>query len=833
MNKFFDIVDLNGAWTFYEASAKEKEYEVTVPGSVLSCLLDNNLIEDPFKGMNEYSVREKLRADYTFKRKFIFDKDLKLDWNLTMEGLDTVADIYINNKKVIRTENMHRVYSVNINKFLIQGENEIRVEFKSPITYIEAHVPKKNKEIHYRACGAMKGNQYIRKAHSMFGWDWGPQLPDMGIYRNIYLKGYERVSLDYIKVTQEHTENAVYITVKGDASTAKEKALKVGYGTNNSKYGLLISVYDPEGNEIVSEEASDIKIKIEKPKLWWVNRLGAQPLYTVKARLINFKNPDFKGNEITEKIGLREFLVSREKDEWGEEFAFMINGVKFFSKGADYIPEDCIYSRITKERIKYLIDSCKEAGFNTLRVWGGGYYPGDDFYSLCDEAGIIVWQDFAYACNVYELTKEFKENIEKEAIDNVRRLRNHASLGLWCGNNEMESAWDHWGGFCDHSKALRNDYLQMFEEMLPKIVEKEDGNHFYWPSSPSSTGGFNRPDADEIGDRHYWDVWHGEKPFTDYENYYFRFCSEFGFQSFPEMATIKTFAKEGDFNIFSPVMESHQKNDNANAKILHYISENFLYPKDFESLLYISQVLQGMAVKYGVEHWRRSRGRCMGSLYWQLNDNWPVASWSSIDYYGRWKALHYMAKDFYSDILGSLKRDGFVFTPYVQNETLKEAESDVKIFVKTMDNEVVFASGQTLKCAGMSVCKGEEVDITSAVRHRENTTYIEAVFTNSDGTVIKQIEPMLKYKQMNLPKAVVNITLEQTDPFHIKAILNSNKFTAFTALMCEDKNLIWDKNYFFITGKENVEITGRLADGKEIAVLPEVRVMTLDKSYTK
>lgn len=830
MNNYIEKISLDGAWKLYEAGT-DKAYPVTVPGSVLSGLLDNNVIEDPFYGTNEYPTRELLRKDYTFERTFDFDGDDSLDWDLCMDGIDTIAEVFINGKRICHTDNMHRRYVVNITKNLKKGTNEIRINFTSPIKYMDAHVPAKGKEINYTTTGAMTNCQYIRKAHSMFGWDWGPQLPDIGIFRSIYLKGYEDVSLEYIQVIQEHEENKVYITVNGDILSRKGKEERVGFASEKNNYALLITVKDPDGVTICENVLDDTKIEIENPKLWWPAGLGAQPLYTVSAALINLKDEAFKGNTVTEKIGLRTLTVSKEKDEWGEEFAFMVNGVKFFSKGADYIPEDCVYSRITRDRIKFLIDSSIAANYNTLRVWGGGYYPGEDFMELCDESGIIIWQDFMYACNIYELTKEFKETIIEETKDNVRRLRNHASLALWCGNNEVESAWVNWGGFKDHSKALKKDYLEIFEDIIPKIVEKEDGTRFYWPSSPSSVGHFEDPDNDDVGDRHYWEVWHGEKPFTDYEKYYFRFLSEFGFQSFPEMATIRKFAKEGDFNIFSPVMESHQKNGTANGKILHYISENFLYPKDFESLLYISQVLQGMAMKYGVEHFRRNRGRCMGTLYWQINDNWPVASWSSIDYYGRWKALHYMARHFYADIAGSVRRTVHEMTPFVQNETFTSDETNVKLFVKTMDNEVVFKTGQKICTEKFSVGKGETVDIASAVAHRENATYFEAVFFHSDGTVTKQVEPILEYKHMELPKVQINLSAELIDDTHVKATISADKFAAFVALMCEEANIIWDDNYFFITDNETVKITGTIQE--PVSNLPVITVKTIADSYEK
>ena len=375
---------------------------------------------------------------------------------------------------------------------------------------------------------------------------------------------------------------------------------------------------------------------IENPRLWWPNGYGEQNLYSVLVRLL--KNEE-EVDTWEKRIGLRTLTKKTTKDEFGEYFAHEVNGVSFFAMRADYIPEDCILGRCSEMRTRQLLTQCKEANFNVIRVWGGGHYPFDGFWDICDELGLVVWQDFMFACALYDLTEEFEENVRRELIDNIRRIRSHPSLGLWCGNNEMEMFTDTeiWG--C--TPRQKADYIKLYEYIIPKILKEEDPYTFYWPASPSSGGSFDNPNDENRGDVHYWDVWHGNKPITEYRKFYFRYVSEFGFQSFPSIKTVETFTEKEDRNIFSYVMEKHQRNSTANGKIMNYMEQTFLYPSDFDTLLYASQLLQAEAMRYGVEHFRRNRGRCMGAIVWQLNDCWPVASWSSIDYYGRWKALHY------------------------------------------------------------------------------------------------------------------------------------------------------------------------------------------------
>ena len=832
---------LNGVWTMHPVCTPDSaymqtyqladSYPVKVPGSVLSALLDAGAIPDPYDRENEYSARELFWQDYSFDREFEVSQEFLAQEvvELVCYGVDTLAQVYINDTNVIYMDNMHRTWRIPVKKYLHEGKNTIRFHFLSTLRYIEDRITNapENKQITIDASGAIFGEQYIRKAHSMFGWDWGAQLPDAGIFRNIELQAYNVARIEEVKYHQEHYEDHVMLQVE----TVLERSMD-----NCGETSMEVLIYDPQGQLLdkhimtTEDEVTYVsEFAIHNPQLWWVNGLGQQPLYRVEARLlINGK----EAQKNTDRIGLRTFTVSREKDQWGEEFAFVINGVKFFTMGADYIPEDCIYSRITRERMEYLIQSSVKAHYNCLRVWGGGYYPSDEFYDLCDEYGLIVWQDLMYACNVYDVTKEFEESIIAETIDNVKRLRHHASLGLWCGNNEIESAWAYWGNYQTQSQYLRADYIKQFEYILPKALKEADNETFFWPSSPSSGGCFDEPGDENRGDTHYWDVWHGQKPFSDYQKYFFRFCSEFGFQSFPSAKTVYSYTQPEDRNIFSPVMESHQKNDSANGKMLYYLAENFRYPRDFESLLYVTQVLQAVAIKSGVEHWRRNRGRCMGTLYWQINDNWPVASWSSIDYYGRWKALHYMACRFYEPIAGSIvripdadtaERNGgehfSAVAAYVQNETAQPVGVSVTMSLKTFDFQIITSQTQHMEIPAFGVSRVLEADYSGYVQRQpriltspafkrvndethhyydKKSVFVEAVFTYEDGRVQTESDVLVPYKHVELPKPAIHAEVAGTEGFYSIA-LQSDVYAPFVEVDFEDADVIFSDNIINLT----------------------------------
>ncbi|MBU9712744.1 beta-mannosidase [Evansella tamaricis] len=806
-------VDLNGSWKMKKVQDKEW-IEATVPGSVLWDLLAAEKIPDPFYRDNEDFVKEWTKFDYQYEREFHVDSKLMACDRIVLstKGLDTLADLFINGESIITTDNMHRSYEVDIKPNVQEGSNTIAVTFFSPTNYTKKLL-KEFPDVWNTLNGPMPGISQIRKAHYMFGWDWGPQLPDMGIWRDIAVEGYENGRLEDIYITQHHKDGEVTLMIDvkvshfGDRDTPLEGEVHL---TDPSGKKQVVGIPTVHGKE-------QVEIQVENPQLWWPNGYGKQPLYEVEV-LLKYDDTVIDCKEM--KIGLRTIEVNREKDEWGEAFEFVVNGVDLFAMGANYIPEDNLLTRKSGYTTENLIQDCVDANFNCIRVWGGGIYPSDHFYDLCDEYGLIVWQDFMFACATYQLTDEFKETVKEEAVDNIRRLRHHASLGLWCGNNEMEEAWEGW----DFPKPdyLREDYLELFEKILPEIVKREDPNTFYWPASPSSGGGFDDPNDPNRGDVHYWQVWHGKKPFTEYRNFYFRFCSEFGFESLPSMKTIEEFTVPEDRNLFSHVMEKHQKNEAGNGLILHYLSQYLKYPEDFESLVYASQVLQAEAIKYGVEHWRRHRGRCMGSTYWQMNDCWPVSSWSSVDYYGRWKALHYAAKKFYAPVLLSCEEEGTEASLTLTNDTRDLVVGDVHWQLCSHDGTVLSRGSQEVEVEALSAKKIVEMDFTKDLKRQWDSdkdevevhsyagtdgsvefdngsalrkTYLHFYF-EQDGNILSEGTTLFvppKHFDWLDPKISVNVE-ELEDQFVVR--LTSSAFVKFVFLDLTEADCKFNNNYF-------------------------------------
>ena len=785
-------VNLGGAWRMREADS-ETWHSAHVPGSVYADLMADGTMPDPFWRENELDAFERMKKDYVYQRAFtVTEAQLAhAHEELVCEGLDTLAHVSLNGREIAFADNMHITWVWDVKEQLHAGENTLEIRFDSPILYC---AKKAEEAPGWESSDATPGFRHLRKAHCMFGWDWGPRLPDAGIWRPIFLRTWDAARLENALILQAHHDGVVDVTIRPEIA-------------GESAWSAEITAPDGEVIIIPETTAAEQVITIEHPQLWWPNGLGKQPLYRVTVRLAT-------GDTRTWRIGLRTMTVSREKDEWGEEFCHVVNGMKVFAMGADYIPEDNILARVTPERTRRLLEDCKAANFNAIRVWGGGYYPDDAFYDICDELGLMVWQDLMYACAFYDLTPDFERSIRVETHQNVARLRHHASLALICGNNEMEMfmagansalinhrTWEFVPTYPHHI----TDYVKMFEYILPAIVKETAPQTYWWPASPSSGGNFDAPNDENRGDNHYWDVWHGEKPFTEYRKFFFRYASEFGFQSFPCLKSVEQFTLPDDRNIFSRVMERHQRNQAANGKILSYLSQTFRYPNSFDDLLYASQLMQAEAIRYGVEHWRRNRGRCMGAIIWQLNDIWPVASWASIDYYGRWKALHYAAKRFFAPVMISAEEEGELsqnpkineyhpapleksFRLNVCNETLRDVTGEVVWALRTPDGAIVRQNQQTLTIPAMSAKWLDKVDCADAslTGHYVSFAFVVDDVALSEGTCIFCAPKHFEFVDPRLTVETRGDTL----------VVTSHAYAKQVWLESEDADLLLDDNAF-------------------------------------
>lgn len=653
-------------WSF-KASDETEWKPAQVPGTVHTDLYRNGLIPDPFYGTNEHDLQWIDRKNWEYEASF----DLDEAWlaipqlELVFDGLDTYADVTVNGAHVLSADNMFRVWRIDVKPLLREGVNTVAVRFRSPIAEdlpklekLGYRLPATNDQSELGGLGDRRVSVFARKAPYHYGWDWGPRFVTSGIWREVRLEGWSGPVIRDLFIRQDRVNASVAeLTALVEIDTAERWEGKLQLTEGELTWECAV-VLEPGTHTL------EVPAVIAEPKLWWCRGLGEPAMYSFHAKLVSDGGQE-RVAEASVRTGLRDIRLVREKDDAGASFRFELNGVPVFAKGANHIPNDSFLTEVTGERYRHEIATAAESGMNMLRVWGGGVYEQDMFYELCDEYGIMVWQDFMFACSMYPGDPEFLDSVTREAEDNLKRLRNHPCIALWCGNNEIDSAWAHyvedggWGWKKDYTPEQREqiwaDYEAIFHRILPQAVERHGGGVAYLPSSPirKLTG-----DADQHalvvtgeGDVHYWGVWHAVEPFDNYNLRVGRFMSEYGFQSFPELRSVLTYAPESELALESEMMLAHQKNGRGNQLIKEYMDLYLPEPKDFPSFLYMSQVLQAEAIRTAIEAHRRNKPYCMGTLYWQMNDCWPVASWAGMDYYGRWKALQYAVRRSFREVM--------------------------------------------------------------------------------------------------------------------------------------------------------------------------------------
>ncbi|QYM78312.1 glycoside hydrolase family 2 protein [Horticoccus luteus] len=648
-------LDLSAArWTFRDAATKTW-LPAQVPGCVHTDLHRAGKIPDPFFGTNELDLQWIEERDWEYRATFNVTRATLAEAvvELVADGLDTLATVTLNGKKLAATDNMFIGWRWDVKRRLKVGRNELTIRFASAAEFIRTHrLEHQPKEFNdpVGRCSTM------RKQQCQFGWDWGPRFVSAGVWRSLRIESWSAARLTDVRVTQAHGADGVRVRVAPEHATAAKGKTEVTYYVTMDLEGKEVaSAAKVTGAPGSADEATDtdagLALHVKEPQLWWPNDHGAQPLYRVTVELRDADGAVL--DRWTRRIGLRTIELERKADEWGESFAFVVNGRRVFAKGANWIPANAFVTTLARADYARDIQSAADAHMNMLRIWGGGIYESEDFYDLCDERGLLVWHDFMFACTLYPGDEAFLRSVRAEAEFQVRRIRHRACLALWCGNNEIETLnWD----ALKKDETRRRKYDAVFHRVLPEVVAAEDGVTPYWPTSPYRGEGRSNDYAvkelgEKTGDTHFWDVWHARHPVKDYEKWNFRFVSEFGMQSYASPATQATFCAQDDANVFGATMENHQKNRAGNQIILDYVSRRYRFPKDQDALIYLSQLNQAYCMQMGVEHYRRTMPRCMGALYWQLNDCWPVASWSSLEFTGRWKALQHVARRFFAPAL--------------------------------------------------------------------------------------------------------------------------------------------------------------------------------------
>ena len=789
-------IPINTGWQFREAG-KDNWSPATVPGCVHTDLLANKLIDDPFYRDNEQKQQWIGKTDWEYQTHFAVTQATLRRENieLVFAGLDTYADVYLNDTLILKAENMFRTWRVDCKRALKPGDNILRVRFRSPIKEVLPVMARIKYELPASNDQGEKTSPYTRKAPYQYGWDWGPRFVTSGIWRPVSLEAWNQARVADVQiVTDKVASDVASLTanVEVEANATVQATVIVNNLTNHTVAGRKEIALTKGMNRV------SLGFSLAHPKLWWPNGLGEHPLYNFQAEVIIGGAPI---DQERTRIGIRTLELRQTPDDSGKSFAFFINNVPVFAKGANWIPADSFPTRITRAKYRQLVGSARDANMNMLRVWGGGIYESDDFYDACDEMGILLWQEFMFACSMYPATPEFLDNVRHEAIDNVTRLRNHPSIVVWCGNNEIETAWLHWGWKQNLPASLWDDYKKIFHGVLQEVVASYDPTRPYRPSSPSANLEED-PEKQRIGDTHYWQVWHAALPFSEYEKQRPRFMSEYGFQSFPQIETVKTYTLPNERDIQSPIMLAHQRHPRGNQLIREYMLREYPEPKDFESFLYVSQVLQAEGIRIGAEHLRRIMPRNMGSLYWQIDDCWPVASWSSIDYYGRWKALQFFARHFYANLLISPHLEDGSLKFYVVSDETKPTSATIRVSVIDFNGKVIQQRDQVTTVAPLasrSYFETAPTDLLKGTDAKNAFVYCELVV---GGKVVSSHDYFFApFKELRLPQPGITYDVAPASG-GFRLTVKSERFAKAVYFSAGDSDGAFTDNYFdLIPGK--------------------------------
>ncbi|MEO6875667.1 MAG: glycoside hydrolase family 2 protein [Opitutaceae bacterium] len=798
------------AWQFRDASSSSRWRSADVPGGVHRDLLRHRLIPDPFYGTNELDLQWIEQHDWEYRATFRVSAALlaEKEIELACDGLDTLATVFLNGHQIATSDNMFVPLRVSVRSALRPDRNELRFHFASAgraITKLRpSHHPKEFNDSVGRC-------SVLRKQQCQFGWDWGPRFVTAGIWRDLRLEAWSNHRLVDARIAQTHARHGG-VTVAVVPQLAG-RATNITYDLTVSFAGQIVAA--------VSGSAADLQTEIPHPQLWWPSGQGAQPLYTVA--LVARDSAGHEFGRWSRRIGLRTIVLDRSRDRWGESFQFVVNGRPVFAKGANWIPAHSFTAGLTRADYERDLRSAVRANMNMMRVWGGGIYEDEAFYDVCDELGLLVWQDFMFACTIYPGDRAFLTSVRAEANAQVTRLRHRACLALWCGNNEIEGLnWE----LLEKTPALRCHYDALFEQLLPAAVTEHDGVTAYWPTSPSRGPGRSNDGAiktlgEKTGDTHFWDVWHARHPVKDYEKWQFRFVSEFGMQSYSSPATQATFCPADEANVFGPVMENHQKNAAGNQIILDYVSRIYRFPKDQPALIYLSQLNQAYCMQTGVEHYRRIAPRCMGAIYWQLNDCWPVASWSSIEFTGRWKALHHVARRFFAPALASAHvpgaettiignyrrttvRDVHLHTVY---DAPKVARGVLLWDLLHLDGRMLLGGRKNVALRPGQSVRQQTLNLAKPLaRHGRDHLYLRVALEVAGRRVSEETVFLTSPRFLDLPRGATGVTIRMLGSSKALLTFRSEVFLHRFAFDLPDLSHQSDDNYFELYPNEKKEV---------------------------